>query len=231
MSSPGLYSEVATDPEFVLYNFSTTIDFAPGPVPQSQARPSNVPHVSHGIMWGNLYDRAWLFGGKTWQGHAANEIWRFERRDSEGEWTKLGLADSVAAARPVRGADCNVPDLQKGFYLGGMAEENENGTRYLHSLAVFNMEDETLTMAPVPDFVPVVNQSLVYIDTGTRAGALAALGGVLEQNRSLSMVYQPCSSLCLNTAKEYGRHWRQFLYLTFSQGVGTSKQSPAKREV
>ena len=84
-----------------------------------------------------------------------------------------------------------MPDLQTGFYLGGMTD-NHNGSshshRYLHWLSVFSMTREVLTTLPVPDFVPIVNQSLVFIDTGSRSGALVALGGLVEREGVLTMV-------------------------------------------
>ena len=50
------------------------------------------------------------------------------------------------------------------------------------------MKNETLSSISVPEFVPVVNQSLVFIDTATRSGALAALGGYVEINGILELV-------------------------------------------
>lgn len=81
-----------------------------------------------------------------------------------------------------------MPDLQKGFYLGGMVDDDQVGLapRYSHWLYEFSMDDETLNVSPVPSFVPVINQSMVFIDTGTRLGALAVLGGWVEIKGSLS---------------------------------------------
>ena len=50
------------------------------------------------------------------------------------------------------------------------------------------MKNETLSSISVPEFVPVVNQSLVFIDTATRSGALVALEGYVEMNGILELV-------------------------------------------
>ena len=107
-------------------------------------------------MWSDLLDRAWLYGGQTMQGRGdvANDIWRFERRGEEGKWTKLDFSDNATSLRPVRGAGCNAPDLQKGFYLGGIAKDSGNNTHYLHWLTVFDMKDESLSTLPVPEICP-----------------------------------------------------------------------------
>jgi hypothetical protein len=96
-------------------------------------------------------------------------------------------------SRPSHGAGCNVPDLQKGYYLGGVARTGgntvtESSVTYLHFLTVLDMQQETLSTITVPDFVPVVNQSLVFLNTATRSGALVALGSYVERNGTLSLV-------------------------------------------
>lgn len=46
---------------------------------------------------------------------------------------------------------------------------------------MFDMKTETLSYLDVPDFVPVVNQSLVFLNTGNKEGALVVLGGPSKQ--------------------------------------------------
>jgi hypothetical protein len=50
------------------------------------------------------------------------------------------------------------------------------------------METETLSSLEVPDFVPVVNQSLVFLNTRNKDGLLVALGGYTEKNGTLTIV-------------------------------------------
>ncbi|CAM1509067.1 Fc.00g028060.m01.CDS01 [Cosmosporella sp. VM-42] len=174
-----------------LLSANLTLDFAspPGPVLNSSARPNDVPLVSHGFMWSNLVDRAWLYGGMPLNVNdsAQNDIWRFTTNNESVQWNRLDIRDGSPGSRPSYGAGCNVPDLKKGYYLGGMTSGKPEPVTYLHSLAVFDTDTETLSTIPVPDFVPVVNQSLVFLNTATRRGALVALGGYTERNGSLSM--------------------------------------------
>jgi hypothetical protein len=48
---------------------------------------------------------------------------------------------------------------------------------FLHTLTAFNMKTETFSFFNVLDFVPIVNQSLVYLNTGNKEGILVALEG------------------------------------------------------
>jgi hypothetical protein len=177
-----------------LGSVNLTIDFTvpPGPIVERQPRPSVVPIVSHGVMWSNLIDRAWLFGGKSEaDSQLKNTLWRFEPGESHGQWTCLDTGLNVSDGRPSNGAGCNVPDLQTGYYLGGMIVSDDavlSGAKFLHTLTVFNMGTETLSSLEVPDFVPVVNQSLVFLNTGDKDGLLVALGGYTEKNGSLAVV-------------------------------------------
>jgi hypothetical protein len=116
-----------------------TLDFPspPGPTLNASLRPSNVPIVSNGFMWGNLVDRAWLFGGKALDGDVSldNDVWRFAADGDGVQWTQLAAGDNITDSRPSHGAGCNVPDLRRGFYLGGMTSDNSttgSPTTYLH---------------------------------------------------------------------------------------------------
>lgn len=177
-----------------LSSVNLTIDFKipPGPIVEPQLRPSDVPVVSHGVMWSNLLDRAWLFGGKSEaDSQLRNSLWRFEPGKSYSQWTSIDIGHNVSDSRPSHGAGCNVAGLQTGYYLGGRIGSDDvisSGPQFLHMLTVFNMENETLSSLQVPGFVPVVNQSLVFLNTGQGKGALVALGGYTEKNRSLAIV-------------------------------------------
>jgi len=148
--------------------------------------------VSHGVIWSNLIDRAWLFGGKSEaDSQLPNSLWRFEPGKVDDRWSSIDIGHNVSNSRPSNGAGCNIPDLQTGYYLGGMIVSDETGSsgpRFLHLLTVFNMQTENLSSLEVPDFVPVVNQSLVFLDTGNNEGALVALGGYTEKMGDLAVV-------------------------------------------
>lgn len=143
-------------------------------------------------MWSNLIDRAWLFGGKSEaDSQLPSSLWRFEPGKVDDPWSSIDIGRNVSSIRPSNGAGCNIPDLQTGYYLGGMIVSDEmgsSGPRFLHLLTVFNMQTENLSSLEVPDFVPVVNQSLVFLDTGNNEGALVALGGYTEKNGDLAVV-------------------------------------------
>jgi hypothetical protein len=153
--------------------------------------------ASFGFIWSNLVDRAWLFCEMPLHKNQSlkNDLWHFEMDEGGvgSGWTELDAGENVTNSRPTHGASCNVPDLQKGYYWGGITRTGgntvtESSVTYLHFLTVFNMQQETMSTIPVPDFVPVVNQSLVILNTATRSGALVALGGYVERNGTLPLV-------------------------------------------
>lgn len=170
----------------------------------ASSRPSDAPIVSNGFIWSNPVDRAWLFGGKPLHENplVKNNLWRFEMREGRIQWTQLDAGNNVTNGRPNYGAGCNVPDLQRGYYLRGITQTGgdtakESPVTYLHFLTMFGMQNETLSTIPFPDFVPVINHSLVFLNTATRSGALVALGGYVERNGTLSLVRR--SSFLCNT--------------------------------
>lgn len=59
--------------------------------------------------------------------------------------------------------------------------------KYQHTMIEFDMDTEKTTMFSVPEFVPVIGQSLVYLNAGV-SGILVALGGKREMNGTLSLV-------------------------------------------
>lgn len=178
-----------------LVSVNTSLDFDPfqGPTLAHHSRSFSAPLVSHGFMFSNLIDTAYLFGGKQANdtGPLENNIWKVSPSETGLNWSPVSLAlgSNGTEKRPYRGVGCNVPDLQRGYYLGGVTEEGE----VLHWLHVFDFQTETLIALPVPDYVPVVNQSMVYINTGTRSGALVALGGYIEREGNLTLVTMPTS--------------------------------------
>lgn len=181
--------------EIDLVSTNLTLDFGspPGPVLQTWERQRDVPIVSNGFMWSNLVDRAWLFGGRPVDDSVAlaNDIWRFTVDNDTVEWQEVPASVDTGYARPSHGAGCTVPDLQMGFYLGGIQSRtsaSDEPNTYFHRLWMFDMRSETLSSIPVPDSVPVVNQSVVFVDTATRSGALVVLGGYVETNGSLELV-------------------------------------------
>ncbi|KAK4449015.1 hypothetical protein QBC34DRAFT_438781 [Podospora aff. communis PSN243] len=188
-------ASIATELEPTFVSYDLTNDFAiwVGPKPKENRTRSDAPVMYHGFMFSNLVDRAWLFGGKparnaTDPGPMSNDVWRFEPGPGDGFWTQLQPGDNATQERPYRGAGCNAPDLRKGYYLGGISDSlNPGGVpKYHHWLVEFDMDTETTQTFPVPPFVPIVNQSLVFLDTGSRTGALVALGGSVERNGTLS---------------------------------------------
>lgn len=62
------------------------------------------------------------------------------------------------------------------------------GLLFLHMMTVFNMEIETSSSFEVPDFVPVGNQILVFLNTGTKQGVLVAWEGYREKNGRFELV-------------------------------------------
>lgn len=158
-----------------------------------QATPEHVPIVAHGTMWSNLISRAWLFGGRIYNTSlSTNRIWRFEPESTGEKWTAVGSGAGKPIDLPSNAACCNVSDLERGYCLGGeiqsISEESTTHISYSHELYIFNTQNETLSTITVPDYVPVVNQSMVWLDTGNRNGVLAVLGGFTEVNGRLDMV-------------------------------------------
>ncbi|KAK4213352.1 hypothetical protein QBC37DRAFT_423209 [Rhypophila decipiens] len=180
-------------PRLEAYNLTLDFSIPQGPVSGEGPTPASddSPAVYHGFAFSNLIDRAWLFGGRPVDPNAKhgqeNDVWRFELAAGDHAWTRLSLGSSSVNHsaflhhRPYRGAGCNVPDLKRGYYLGGMTDD-EGG--FSHWLYEFDMERESMSsVQQVPMFVPVVNQSLVFLDTGSRQGALVALGGSVEKTK------------------------------------------------
>ncbi|RDW91841.1 hypothetical protein BP5796_01235 [Coleophoma crateriformis] len=155
----------------------------------SQPKPSEVPTVSSGVLWGNNVDTFWLFGGAEPAGkNNKSAVWQFET-NGKG-WTALDdTATRVQSALPRDGAGCSIPSWSVGYYLGGYVTNdgpNDTEKEYLHSMYKFDMDTKSTTTIEVPQFVPVLGQSLVYIDAGKK-GVLVALGGYTETNGVLQL--------------------------------------------
>ncbi|RDW79447.1 hypothetical protein BP6252_04085 [Coleophoma cylindrospora] len=150
-----------------------------------QPKPSEVPTVSFGVLWGNNVDTFWLFGGADTAGkNNKSAIWQFET-NGKG-WTALdNTTTKLQSAMPRDGAGCSIPSWSVGYYLGGYIS-NDTTREYLHSMYKFDMDTKSTTIIEVPSFVPVVGQSLVYIDAGKK-GVLVVLGGYTETNGVLEL--------------------------------------------
>jgi hypothetical protein len=152
-----------------------------------------VPDVSYGTLWSNEIDTLWLYGGQDVEDEdTPNTIWRCKLDSAlEGDWSQVDpVAANLTGLRRTDGAGCNVPSQSTAYYLGGRSGLNTTASgvpQYFHSMVVFDMESETTSVIDVPDFVPIIGQSLVYMDV-TLEGILIALGGKTEMNGSLTPV-------------------------------------------
>ena len=197
------------DSQVTYINFSTTFhipdSFTSGNVP----KPFGVPNVSYGTLWSNDIDTFWQFGGQSTTQSYENTIWRFVSDQNTGNWSVVDLTSSnISAQRPVNGAGCNVPSHSTGYYLGG--QSRLNGTNndaspnqsFFHSMTVFDMKTETAKMFDVPDFVPVIGQSLVFFETVT-GGILVVVGGLTESGGVLSPVSTHCGRIFIQLLRWY----------------------------
>lgn len=156
-------------------------------------KPIEVPQVSFGTLWSNEIDTFWLYGGQNLENNASNTIWRYDMKAglSQGTWSEVD--DSItklSGPRRTDGSGCNVPSKSTGYYLGGRStvEVNASATpQYFHSIVAFDMKKEVTSVTNVPDFIPIIGQSLVYMDVGDE-GILIALGGKTEKDGVLNAV-------------------------------------------
>jgi hypothetical protein len=124
---------------------------------------------------------------------APNSIWRYQKDPNfvNGDWTQINATTAnLTGLRRTDGSGCNVPSQSTGYYLGGRSAWNISAsvtTQYFHSMVAFNMANETTSVIDVPDFVPIVGQSLVYMDVG-EDGILLAVGGMTEAEGMLNAV-------------------------------------------
>lgn len=178
-----------------LTQVNLTMDFTiPDTFDASQLpKPPEVPDVSYGSLWSNEIDTLWLYGGQNIMNeHTPNTIWRC-KLDSTlgGDWSQVDtVAANLTGPRRTNGAGCNVPLRSTAYYLGGRSGLNATASgvpQYFHSMVVFDMKSERTSVINVPDFVPIVGQSLVYVDVNVK-GILIAVGGKKEINGSLSPV-------------------------------------------
>jgi len=126
--------------------------------------------------------------------NSVNTIWCF-RLDPDlvnvGTWSQLDPgAANLSGTRRTNGAGCNVPSYLIGYYLGGQSTLNTAGSvtpLYYHSMTIFDVSLKTTTVIGMPDFVPIIGQSLVYLDVGLD-GILIVVGGKTEMNGVLNPV-------------------------------------------
>lgn len=154
----------------------------PGSFPfESRLKDLRVPVISNGTLWSNEIDIIWLFGGASLEERDHdNMLWRFNLSMQGGTWTEVDKrSTNLTGFRPSDGAGCNVPSRARACYLGGTtASVPFAERRYFHSMTIFDMQTEKTTVVDVPDYVPILGQSLVYLPASKR-GILDVLG-VLE---------------------------------------------------
>lgn len=167
----------------------------------TEPQPSGLPNISNGTIWSNEVDTFWLYGGEAFANQSnANNIWRYQSNANGGTWSEIdSKAANLSLQRPTRGAGCNVPSRSIAYYLGGYMKLNVTGDgnsfdpQYLHTMTVFDMNTESTSIVTIPDYVPVVDPNLVYLDIGVR-GALVVVGGQTESNGTLEMASSKLSS-------------------------------------
>ncbi|MCJ1394522.1 hypothetical protein MMC18_007401 [Xylographa bjoerkii] len=202
-------------------NLSASFDIPETFTLLSSPQPTKLLDISNGTIWSNEIDTAWLYGGQSsTMGNNNNSIWRFTTSSNQGSWTELHpRAADIPKYRPTHGAGCNVPSRDTGYYLGGyiLADETAVGNfsimRYLHSMTVFDMNSESIYTVDIPNYIPIVDPSLVYLDAGSD-GALIVLGGQTESNGFLDIatltniyIYDIATALWFNqsTTDDQGR--------------------------
>jgi hypothetical protein len=172
-------------------------------------KPPQVPDVSYGTLWSNEIDTFWQYGGQNLtDDNSINTIWRFTldpNLTNVGTWSQLDLrAANLSGTRRTDGAGCNVPSQLTGYYLGGKSTLNSTGSaspQYFHSMTIFDMSLESTTIIDVPEFVPIIGQSLVYLDVGVN-GILIAIGGQTEINGEIENVGDSTCSRILTARRE-----------------------------
>jgi hypothetical protein len=72
-------------------------------------------------------------------------------------------------------------------------------------MTIFDMSFENTTIIDVPEFVPIIGQSLVYLDVGIE-GILIAIGGQTEMNGVLLRIVQQTTDVLGKSNTFYGAH-------------------------
>src|SRR5688572_7948356 len=91
-----------------LVSVNTSLDFDPflGPTLTHHGRSFSAPLVSHGFMFSNLVETAYLFGGKHVNdtGPLENNIWKVCPSEEGLNWSQVSLASGSngTAKRPYR---------------------------------------------------------------------------------------------------------------------------------
>lgn len=157
-------------------------------------KPSHVPTVAMGALWSDGVGSLYLFGGQYYEpGYppttpgtitlpkAENELWEFHEPSQSWE---LVYDTDISALRPAHGASLSVPEIQKGFYLGGWADNTTTlgleGRVFMDQLVVFDMQTRKFGQRKIPEtaYPTRIAGSLVYVPVGEE-GVLLALGGCL----------------------------------------------------
>lgn len=157
----------------------------------SKPQPQVLPRVSNGTLWSNEIDTFWLYGGEVFDDMgSSNSIWRFKADTGEGSWNEIDpRAANLSQHRPTHGAGCNALSRAAAYYLGGYTRLNgsNDSLHYLHSMTMFDMKREMASTYDIPDYIPIIDPNLVYLDAGTE-GILVVIGGQTESNGVLDMV-------------------------------------------
>ncbi|RMZ87517.1 hypothetical protein DV736_g5257, partial [Chaetothyriales sp. CBS 134916] len=161
-----------------------------GPTVFHSSKPTYVPDVSHGIIWSDYRNLAYLYGGAAVDGNKlTNSIWEVDTSNGSLSWTEVEV--NLSEGRPSHGAGCDFYSIKKGFYLGGWMSTsgtNDSDTRtYRHTLDIWDMRSKTMKHTTVPEFVPIVQQSLVPVDNLDGKVLLVALGGYTHKNGTLTI--------------------------------------------
>lgn len=68
-----------------------------------------------------------------------------------------------------------------------MKNATSSAVKYFHSMTVFDMKTEKVSIFDVPSYVPIIGQNLVFLSAG-REGVLVVLGGQKELDGALERV-------------------------------------------
>lgn len=104
---------------------------------------------------------------------------------------------------------------------------NSDSPTYLHSLVTFDMESEKVSEELVPPWVPILGQSIAFLDVGEE-GILVVIGGQTENEGDVQFVKRKTS---IESIHELTRPLLiQCTYTTLRPTLGSTKQQPVEME-